>query len=94
MKFKILDKIDYPSDIKNLDEVRKNKRARKRLNQEKETLELEILILQKRLEVIQGFLEGTIEAPVEWHEKPPMASDEIKNLYAEFMKSDYWKDKD
>ena len=82
------------SDIKNLDEVRRNKRARKRLNQEKETLELEILILQKKLEVIQGFLDGTIEAPVEWHEKPPMASDEIKNLYAEFMKSDYWKDKD
>ena len=69
------------SDIKNLDEVRRNKRARKRLNQEKEAIELE-------------FLDGTIEAPVEWHEKPPMASDEIKNLYAEFMKSDYWKDKD
>ena len=82
------------SDIKNLDEVRRNKRARKRLNQEKEAIELEILILQKRLEVIQGFLDGTIEAPVELHEKPPMASDEIKNLYAEFMKSDYWKDKD
>ena len=82
------------SDIKNLDEVRRNKRARKRLNQEKEAIELEILILQKKLEVIQGFLDGTIEAPVEWHEKPPMASDEIKNLYAEFMKSDYWKDKD
>ena len=71
------------SVIKNLDEVRRNKRARKRLNQEKEAIELEILILQKRLEVIQGFLYGTIEAPVEWHEKPPMASDEIKNLYAE-----------
>ena len=82
------------SDIKNLDEVRRNKRAKKRLNQEKEAIELEILILQKRLEVIQGFLDGTIEAPVEWHEKPPMASDEIKNLYAEFMKSDYLKDKD
>ena len=82
------------SDIKNLDEVRRNKRARKRLNQEKEAIELEILILQKKLEVIQGFLDGTIEAPVEWHEKPPMASDEIKNLYAEFMKSAYWKDKD
>ena len=82
------------SDIKNLDEVRRNKRARKRLNQEKEAIELEILILQKKLEVIQGFLDGTIEAPVEWHEKPPMASDEIKNLYAEFMKSDYWKDQD
>ena len=82
------------SDIKNLDEVRKDKRARKRLNQEKEAIELEILILQKRLEVIQGFLDGTIEAPVEWHEKSPMASDEIKNLYAEFMKSDYWKNKD
>ena len=82
------------SDIKNLDEVRRNKRAKKRLNQEKEAIELEILILQKRLEVIQGFLDDTIEAPVEWHEKPPMASDEIKNLYAEFMKSDYWKDKD
>ena len=49
------------SDIKNLDEVRRNKRARKRLNQEKEAIELEILILQKRLEVIQGFLDGTIE---------------------------------
>ena len=82
------------SDIKNLDEVRKNKRARKRLNQEKEAIELEILILQKRLEVIQGFLDGMIEAPVEWHEKQPMASDEIKNLYVEFMKSDYWKNND
>ena len=82
------------SDIKNLDEVRRNKRAKKRLNQEKEAIELEILILQKKLEVIQGFLDGTIEAPVEWHEKPPMASDENKNLYAEFMKIDYWKDKD
>ena len=82
------------SDIKNLDEVRRNKRAKKRLNQEKEAIELEILILQKKLEVIQGLLDGSIEAPVEWHEKPPMASDEIKNLYAEFMKSDYWKDKD
>ena len=49
------------SKIIKLDEVRKNKRARKRLNQEKEELELEILILQKRLEVIQGFLDGTIE---------------------------------
>ena len=46
------------SNIKNLDEVRRNKRARKRLNQEKQELELEILILQKRLEVIQGFLDG------------------------------------
>ena len=34
------------SDIKNLDEVRRNKRARKRLNQEKEAIELEILILK------------------------------------------------
>ena len=82
------------SDIKNLDEVRRNKRARKRLNQEKETLELEILILQKKLEVIEGFLDGTIEASADWHEKPPMASQEIKNLYAEFMKSDYWKKDD
>ena len=81
------------SDIKNLDEVRRNKRARKRLNQEKETLELEILILQKKLEVIEGFLEGDIK-DIDWHEKPPMASQEIKNLYAEFMKSDYWKKDD
>ena len=81
------------SDIKNLDEVRRNKRARKRLNQEKEVLELEILILQKRLEGIEGFLEGDIK-DIDWHEKPPMASQEIKNLYAEFMKSDYWKKDD
>ena len=81
------------SDIKNLDEVRRNKRARKRLNQEKEVLELEILILQKRLEVIEGFLQGDIK-DIDWHEKPPMASQEIKNLYAEFMKSDYWKKDD
>ena len=82
------------SDIKNLDEVRRNKRARKRLNQEKETLELEILILQKKLEVIEGLLDGTIEASADWHEKPPMPSEDIKNLYAEFMKSDYWKKDD
>ena len=81
------------SDIKNLDEVRRNKRARKRLNQEKEAIELEILILQKRLEVIEGFLQGDIK-DIDWHEKPPMASQEIKNLYAEFMKSDYWKKDD
>ena len=81
------------SKIENLDDIRKSKRARKRLNQEKEVLELEILILQKRLEVIEGFLECDIK-DIDWHEKPPMASQEIKNLYAEFMKSDYWKKDD
>ena len=81
------------SKIENLDDIRKSKRARKRLNQEKEVLELEILILQKRLEVIEGFLEGDIK-DIDWHEKLPMASQEIKNLYAEFMKSDYWKKDD
>ena len=81
------------SKIENLDDIRKSKRARKRLNQEKEVLELEILILQKRLEVIESFLEGDIK-DIDWHKKPPMASQEIKNLYAEFMKSDYWKKDD
>ena len=79
------------SKIEKLDDIRKSKRARKRLNQENE--ELEILILQKRLEGIEGFLEGDIK-DIDWHEKPPMASQEIKNLYAEFMKSDYWKKDD
>jgi hypothetical protein len=81
------------SKIENLDDIRKSKKARKRLNQEKEVLELEILILQKRLEVIESFLEDDIK-DIDWHEKPPMASEEIKNLYAEFMKSDYWKKDD
>ena len=81
------------SKIENLDDIRKSKRARKRLNQEKEVLELEILILQKRLEVIESFLEGDIK-DIDWHEKPPMPSEDIKNLYAEFMKSDYWKKDD
>ena len=81
------------SKIENLDDIRKSKRARKRLNQEKEVLELEILILQKILEVIECFLEVDIK-DIDWHEKPPMASQEIKNLYAEFMKSDYWKKDD
>ena len=64
------------SKIENLDDIRKSKRARKRLNQEKEVLELEILILQKRLEVIEGFLEGDIK-DIDLDEKPPMASQEI-----------------
>ena len=81
------------SDIKNLDEVRRNKRARKRLNQEKETLELEILILQKKLEVIEGFLDGTIEASADWHEKPPMSSGDIKQIYEKYMKNEYFKKK-
>ena len=35
------------SDIKNLDEVRRNKRAKNRLNQEKEAIELEMLYYKK-----------------------------------------------
>ena len=56
------------SKIENLDDIRKSKRARKRLNQEKEVLELEILILQKRLEVIEGFLEGDWQIDNYWDE--------------------------
>ena len=44
--------------------------------------------------MIQGFLDGTISASDDWHSKPPMPADEIKNLYELFMKSDYWKKED
>ena len=53
------------SDIKNLDEVRRNKRARKRLNQEKESDRVRDSNTTKRLEVTVRFLDGTIEAKVE-----------------------------
>ena len=71
------------SKIVKLDEAKKSKKIREKLITEKQELELEIHILQKKLEVIQGFLDGTISA-----------SDEIKNLYEIFMKSDYWKKED
>ena len=82
------------SKIINLDEAKKSKKIREKLTTEKQELELEIHILQKKLEVIQGFLDGTISASDDWHSKPPMPADEIKNLYELFMKSDYWKKED
>ena len=82
------------SKIIKLDEAKKSKKIREKLTTEKQELELEIHILQKKLEVIQGFLDGTISASDDWHNKPPMPADEIKNLYELFMKSDYWKKDD
>ena len=82
------------SKIIKLDEAKKSKKIREKLTTEKQELELEIHILQKKLEVIQGFLDGTISASDDWHSKPPMPADEIKNLYELFMKSDYWKKED
>ena len=40
--------------------IKKSKKIREKLITEKQELELEIHILQKKLEVIQGFLDGTI----------------------------------
>ena len=82
------------SKIIELDEVKKNKKIREKLATEKQEIELEIHILQKKLEVIQKFLDGTLSASDDWHNKPPMASDELKNIYELFMKSDYWKKDD
>ena len=48
------------SKIIKLDEAKKSKKIREKLITEKQELELEIHILQKKLEVIQGFLDGTL----------------------------------
>ena len=83
------------SKIIKLDEVKKSKKIREKLITEKQELELEIHILQKKLEVIQGFLDGTINVSDDWIVLNHLClSDEIKNLYELFMKSDYWKKED
>ena len=80
------------SKISNLEDAIKLKKIKQKYINQKEKLELDILMLQRELEVIEQQLEECNVS--DWHEKPPMASQEIKNLYAEFMKSDYWKKDD
>ena len=49
------------SEITNIEDAIKSKKVRKKLTKEKDELELEILILQKKLEVVEGFLDGNIK---------------------------------
>ena len=80
------------SEITNIEDAIKSKKVREKLTKEKDELELEILILQKKLVVVEGFLDGNIK-DVDWHNKPPMSSADIKKIYEDYMKNDYWKDK-
>ena len=48
-------------------------------------------MLQRELEVIEQQLEECNVS--DWHEKPPMSSGDIKQIYEKYMKNEYFKNK-
>ena len=46
-------------------------------------------MLQRELEVIEQQLEECNVS--DWHEKPPMSSGDIKQIYEKYMKNEYFK---
>ena len=76
------------SDIKNIEEVRKLKEIRKKYQKERELIEIEIELLQKQLDTIDRYLEDDSK-DTEWHEKPPLPTQEIQTIYKDFMENEY-----
>ena len=79
------------SKISNLEDVIKLKKIKQEYTKQKDKLELDILMLQRELEVIEQQLEECNVS--EWHQKPPMSSGDIKHIYEKYMKDEYFKKK-
>ena len=84
------------SDIKNIEDAIKLKkiilftRSIFRKN-----IEFEILMLERKLEVIdQQLKECNTFIDSNWHDKAPMSSADIKKLYEDYMKNEYHKKED
>ena len=77
------------SKISNLEDAIKLKKIKQKYINQKEKLELDILILQKELEVVKQQLQECNIS--DWHDKPPMSTGDIKQIYENFMKDEYGK---
>ena len=83
------------SDIKNIEDAIKLKKIKQKSIQEKESIEFEILMLERKLEVIdQQLKECSTFTDSNWHDKSPMSSADIKKLYEDYMKNEYHKKED
>ena len=83
------------SDIKNIEDAIKLKKIKQKYIQEKESIEFEILMLERKLEVIdQQLKECNTFIDSNWHDKAPMSSADIKKLYEDYMKNEYHKKED
>ena len=82
------------SDIKNIEDAIKLKKIIQTYIQENESIELEILLLERKLLVIDQQLKECNISDYDWHDKSPMSSADIKKLYEDYMKNEYHKKED
>ena len=72
------------SKISNLEDAYKTQKIKQEYTKQKDKLELDILMLQRELEVIEQQLEECNVS--QWYQKPPMSSGDIKQIYEKYMK--------
>jgi hypothetical protein len=79
------------SDIIELMEQRRLKTIKEQLNKELEYINYQIQLLEDQKRLIQSYIDNppTTEKELDWHEKPPLSSDEISSLYEKYMKHSY-----
>ncbi len=81
--------------IENIQDQRRIKELKNKYEKERQSIQIEIDKLQAQLDVLDAYLDGNLIN--EWHDKPPLTSDEIADLYAKYMKHSYnpndYKDK-
>ena len=81
--------------IENIQDQRRIKELKNKYEKERQSIQIEIDKLQAQLDVLDAYLDGNLIN--EWHDKPPLTSDEIADLYAKYMKRSYdpndYKDK-
>ena len=81
--------------IENIQDQRRIKELKNKYEKERQSIQIEIDKLQAQLDVLDAYLDGNLIN--EWHDKPPLTSDEIVDLYAKYMKHSYnpndYKDK-
>lgn len=88
------------SDIIELMEQRRLKTIKEQLNKEIEYINYQIKLLEEQKRLVQSYLDNppTTEKELDWHEKPPLSSSEISDLYEKYMKHGYnpedYKDKE
>lgn len=88
------------SDIIELMEQRRLKTIKEQLTKEIEYINYQIQLLEEQKRLVQSYIDNppTTEKELDWHEKPPLSSDEISSLYEKYMKHGYspedYNDKD
>ena len=80
------------SDITKIeDKIKLKKRKQKYIN-EKEKIELKILMLEREFAVIEQQLKECGSS--DWHDKQPMKSEDLEALKKDYMENKYFKDKE